>query len=62
MEEEDAEWRDLDYDVEVGAPPCSFTQFYLQYIWGVFDNKMMDKNVSFSSFKEDRIVTKITPS
>ena len=46
MEEEDAEWRDLDYDVEVGAPPCSFTQFYLQYIWGVFDHKMMDKNVS----------------
>ena len=45
IEEEDPEWRDLDYDLEVGHPPQTFCQFYLQHDCGVFDSSEMTVQV-----------------
>ena len=45
IEEEDPEWRDLDYDLEVGHPPHTFCQFYLQHDCGVFTNSQMARQV-----------------
>ena len=41
IEEEDPEWRDL----EVGHPPHTFCQFYLQHDCGVFSNSQMTGQV-----------------
>ena len=50
VEEEDPEWRDLDYDLEVGHPPQTFCQFYLQHDCGVFDSSEMTAQVFFYAF------------
>jgi len=36
VEDDDAEWRDLDYKVPVSSPPSSFCSFYRQYDLGLF--------------------------
>ena len=36
IEDQDPEWRDLDYSIDVGEPPTDFFQFVRQYDWGVY--------------------------
>merc|ERR1712013_759498 len=36
VEDEEPEWRELDYLVEVGKPPSSFCSFIRQYDWNLF--------------------------
>jgi hypothetical protein len=36
IEDDDPEWRQLDYSLEVGEPPKTFAQFVRQYDLGVF--------------------------
>lgn len=36
IEDEEAEWRELDYQSEVGKPPESFCSFIRQYDWNLF--------------------------
>ena len=39
IEDEDPEWRDLDYGEDVGPPPESFCQFIMQYDFRVFSHE-----------------------
>ena len=36
IEDADPEWADLDYSIEVGAPPEQFWEFARQYDWRVY--------------------------
>ncbi len=36
IEDEDPEWRDLDYSVEIGEPPASLCEFVRQYDWKMY--------------------------
>ena len=47
IEEEEPEWRELDYDLEVGHPPDTFCQFYLQQGCGVYSNAHNNNQVGF---------------
>ena len=51
IEDEDTEWRELDYDVEVGHPPSTFCEFYLQHDCGVFDTSALTLQVNFYIFR-----------
>ena len=44
LEDEDPEWRDLDYGADVGPPPESFFQFISQYDLGRFKVKGVEMN------------------
>lgn len=37
IEDDDPEWRDLDYSVDIGEPPESFCEFVRQYDWKMYD-------------------------
>ena len=39
IEDQDPEWRDLDYGTDIGPPPESFCQFMLQYDFKVFSRE-----------------------
>ena len=39
IEDQDPEWRGLDYSVDIGPPPESFNQFILQYDFKVFNRE-----------------------
>lgn len=46
LEEEDPEWRDLNYDLEVGTLPPCLGEFYLQYDWGCYSKEMTDIEIA----------------
>lgn len=46
LEEEDPEWRDLNYDLEVGTLPPCVGEFYLQYDWGCYSKEMTDIEIA----------------
>ena len=37
-EDDDPEWRSLDYSVEVGEPPTTLCEFVRQYDWNLLIN------------------------
>ena len=37
-EDDDPEWRSLDYSVDVGQPPASLCEFVRQYDWTLYAN------------------------
>lgn len=46
LEAEDPEWRDLNYDLEVGTLPPCLGEFYLQYDWGCYSKDMSDIEIA----------------
>lgn len=43
IEDYDPEWRDLDYQLEIGPPPESFCEFVRQYDWNIYFCEKMSK-------------------
>ena len=39
IEDQDPEWRDLDFGIDVGPPPESFCQFIMQYDFRIFSRE-----------------------
>ena len=37
-EDDDPEWRNLDYSIEVGDPPTTLWEFVRQYDWNITSN------------------------
>ena len=52
IEDQDPEWRDLDYGADVGPPPETLCQFIRQYDWGIFkiEGRLMNQRSVFSNY------------